>query len=153
MTTAITIIEGINAALSRIRVADGYYTDIGLQPIAFGLDAPDPHQDGPVISVFLPDEDKDRERSNGAHRDLRATVLIAVWLRPTIDLQGAEKATALLYALLDVKRALFHRGQTPEIDPLVLDHSYEGASMTPRPPGGVFAQLVVEGLFKWREDL
>lgn len=148
MTTIETVLDAVVTCLQKIRVADGYRTDAGANPVYRGRERIDDEHAVPVFSVFIPDESLTRDRANVHNRDVQCSVLIAAWVIPAAD---EDQVQPLLDVLADVKKAVFKYGDTPEITSIVSDHYYAGASFMPRQDSGTFAQVVVEGVFKWRE--
>lgn len=149
MSSAEEIFDAVATALTRIRTVDGYRTDAGLNPILRGIEMVDEQSPAPIFSIFMPDENLVRERANVHNRDMSATILIAAWAKPLPQ----DEIQPLFDLRADVRRAVFKYGEVPEIEPLVLDFEYRGASLMPRRAGGTFAQIVFEGFFKWRETV
>jgi hypothetical protein len=150
MSSVDDVLNAVVTCLGKIRTLNGYRTDAGANPIYRGRERIDDEHDAPVFSVFIADESLTRDRANVHVRDVQCSVLIAAWVRPKAD---DDQVQPLLDILADVKKAVFNYGDTPEITAIVTDHYYEGASFMPRQDGGTFAQVVVEGVFKWRETV
>lgn len=143
------ILNALETALKRIKIADGYRTNAGINPILRGVETPDEASPTDTISLFLPDEDLLRTRSNVHNRDMQGSILIAWFCKPTAE----DNVQPLLDARADVLKAAFKYGEVPEIAPLVEDWFFAGSSYSPRRMGGTFAQAVFEGVFKWRESV
>lgn len=147
MSSAEAVKDAIATRLAMIQTANGYRTDAGLNRLLLGLETPDRGEPAPLVGLFMPDEDTRRDRPNTHNRDMMARFLIPGWVIPA----GSDQVQPLLDLLADIKQAVFKYDAVPEITALVMDHYYAGASFTPRRDGSTFAQLVVEGVFKWRE--
>lgn len=140
--------EEIVTRIQRIRIANGFETDIGRQILRGRVKVP--ADDMPPCTALIEGND-DTEDTAGKLRSAQIKVRVPFMI-DGFDACDPDQPNVKAHAMIrDIKRAIFHDGRT--LGEKVVEVSYLGRDIGPRPDGVGLVQVRVAIEVSYAEDL